>query len=528
MNRPQTAASAPSFKRATSSSSSSSQTRRSRTGVTPPSVSPTNASPTATPPLSFLLRLPPVLFVPIAQLLTIREKLAHFTHIHRSLPRLTPAAFRHSTLQLNAHNKSATLWLRPLLSSVSSLSYDWDQVKVDKEGKWHHVPVPMLGYSSFLQSLAPRSPSASSFFSNLRHLELLLPSKVRDDNGGNNNEPDDAYETVMDQLSALLSSPNAFPLLTGFHFDGRRSDFAKFRSVLPCLSALRQVALHAWTMSVVDLFALLRLPGLDVVEVHATVCHVQGSAACDCQGEITLSSGCRTLRLSLSEHTATGHQHSPTTRHRRVVPLLFDHLATLSACPAVEERSVSRQTPQSRIQGKVCRPESDCAGATLLRLSLILKRRTPPHEAAELTSIASLGSLRALDLLTHSESKAMAAFAVAASPFRLPHLRALRCCIDTYSGTLTAAHTVTAQAIVRCICMFASQLHVLDVPVLDGDTTSEALAALLHCSQLRRLTLSAGFLTTRAQSSRRPQTTSFHPPVDGLPLLPPPAHSRFE
>ena len=95
-----------------------------RTRNQPAATQPTATTVTSTHSLPPLLRLPTDVVHSIAQLLDVREKLTHFTHIHRSLPRLTPAAFRHDSLDLLVDEEPVPPHLLPLLSSVASLSYD--------------------------------------------------------------------------------------------------------------------------------------------------------------------------------------------------------------------------------------------------------------------------------------------------------------------------------------------------------------------------------------------------------------------
>jgi hypothetical protein len=87
-------------------------------------------------------------------------------------------------------------------------------------------------------------------------------------------------------------------------------DAAWFRPVLPILSALRQVVLTGWAMSVADLPVVVRLPDLAHIEVHGSLCHKGTIVDCGCEDAMSLPVGCHTLFLPFL---------APTTHRRYVV-----------------------------------------------------------------------------------------------------------------------------------------------------------------------------------------------------------------
>ena len=447
------------------------------------SRSPASRNPRPASPRSpSLLDLPHDVLLSIAQLLTITEKLTHFTHIHRALPRLTPVAFKFDWLRLHVAEQPMPAHLQPLLASVSSLSYYWESKDERNSSD--------LDCTAFCSLLTAPSHSVSSPFVNLRHLALRLsPTPSLDDDEEDVEEEDDdgddeemgmgrkeAKRTVAD----VFSSPNAFPHLTSLQLSGWLRSAGWFRSALSCLPSLRKIVLVGWRMKVADLLAVLRLPQLEHVEVRCFVEHDEdGVSACGCLGEVSLLVNCHTLRLPLGHWKP---EHCPVG-HRAVIAVLYQQLAMESRDTAADGRQ-RWQTSAASDEEKQ-HPETI---AGLQRLSVFSRFVLSVNDVAAMTSIASIRSLRAVDFDSVRNMEAMAAFADAASPSILPHLRDLRCAAAKHIDSVTGAVFDAAHAVLCCVNRFASQLRVLQLTVQgDEDVTAELFTVVQQCSQLRRL-----------------------------------------
>ena len=287
----------------TTSSAADQQMRLVPASPPPWATSTTAARTSSLPPL---LRLPPDVVTSIAQLLTICEKLKHFTRLHRSLPRLTAAAFRHDSLLLEVWRKPMPPHLRPLLSAVSSLSCNFEHDHLEN-------------CADFCSMATASSTTAPSTLVNLRHLALRIadaPSMASDDPKW------EQAVTAFEQLSGVLSSPNIFPRLTSVALMIWEPSFCWFRSFLSCLPTVRVIVVKS-SLSTADLLALLRLPAVERVEVDGRVQHnLRSVIECGCQRALSLSAFCHTLLLPLEESTIDG-----SSGHRALVPLLLSQQA---------------------------------------------------------------------------------------------------------------------------------------------------------------------------------------------------------
>ena len=465
-----------------SSSSSFSSSSLSRSPVVQGSRSPAAAPTTvivASPPLSAvpppLLRLPSNVFVFICQMLTLVEKLTALTYIHRSLPRLTPAAFRHDCLRLGVDKAALPGHLQPLLSAVSSLYYDFECATEVDDDDDEEDPFPRqrsLDVAAFCHLAAPSAPSAWSPLVNLRHLALRIPGDPfifpRDEETDEDVQVRLMRESAVDQLAAVVSSPSAFPHLTSIQLDAWLNDTTWLRAALPSLSSLRRVIITAHSMSVDLLLALLRLPSLTDLEVNADIEHANSVAECGCHGPLVLSSHCHTLFVAFRE---TLHQRPFGVGHRELLPSLFEQLATESQRATYAEQpsdeKAERSLPEPSTRLRTLRVDYQWCGDEQQAMAAML-------------SIASIRCLRTIDLFDMGEPDLLVAFVNAASPSSLPYLQDLRVLF------WEASH---AQALHRFARRFASQLRSLLMWVDCGLVADQAFAVALQCVQLRRLNL---------------------------------------
>ena len=275
-----------------------------------------------------------------------------------------------------------------------------------------------------------------------------------------------------------------FPHLHSVQLSSRLNPVDWALPVLACLPALRRVALIGFSICVANFLALLWLPALTHIELDAIIYHKISPIDCGCFGEVPVSAQWRTLILPLDERVV-GASHLDATGHRAVIPVLLGQLSIASG------GAISPDADDSSRHGQEAMLYSDDEQTSSRTLSLQKLRvffKEPASQFRDsLSAVASIRSLRVLDLLCLYDTNAMLAFATAATPSSLPHLRALRCAAVEHGGAVTTAMNSAARAVLRCILRFAPQLRRLQVVVHDGPAADEAFSNALQCSQLRRL-----------------------------------------
>ena len=405
-------------------------------------------------------------------MLTIREKLTHFTHIHRSVPRLIPAAFRHDSLYLRADQAAVPAHLQSLLSSVSSLSYDWNY---GHPWDTHDNDPPMDG-TAFCRLAAPPSPSAPSPLVNLRHLALQM--FISNDDLF---EDADVDAEAGKQLAAVFPSPNAFPHLTSLQLNGHHAMSVWFSSVFDRLPALSEVVLVNWRLDVADLVTLLEHESLTNIRVDGHIVHWAHVDDCMCQEELMLTPPWLTLQLPLEEEM---HRCDGPRQHSAIIPALLHNLAAQS-CSSTETRRVTRPAPVQPSDEKEASSRCTCYG--LERLNISCDDGLSDEHIDAVRSIASMHSLTAVDLPGLLDPRALLEFATAASPSTLPHLRVLRCAPDEDTRVLGEVALRCVSAVLDCIRRFVLQLEVLRLEMISDATAAQALTIALQCRHLKRL-----------------------------------------
>ena len=418
-----------------------------------------------------LLSLPPPLLHLIISFLPLSNKLSAYSHVHPSLPPLTPSSFRHNTLHLTPSTfRALELYptLLPLLSHIPSLtshlsSSDDEAFDVNPSHPLSPSPLPpLLSSLTHLTTLRLSLTGDTAWTSSLLH-RLLTSTPLPHTRTLHLTLHLSSDHRLIPNLSHLSA---AFPSLRHLHLQGAELDRASFAG----LCGLR--------VRVLDV-RMCTLYALEHVVVRG---EEEGGGGGE--GGVVVPGCGRWRALMLPDSSAA---YEPVLC--RLMETYVDTVLAGGGGGGEEKRE------EKEVQAE---EEEEGADDGPLLSHLTYNARLAPHTLRILTGLRSLTSLDLAGCPTASDDLTLSSLYTSSLQPLLPRLRRflhwqpLRFVVSTRNGQRTSTLPAVYAAYHGFLTAYSEQLRVLELVVPQSvPFISVLLLQLLHCPLLNALKLVA-------------------------------------